>query len=369
MAAEAAERRLLLGAGLGSALVVGASVALHGPSLTLYAARFGITLAEAAPIVAAQWGGAFLAVTALMLGARLTARWALAALAVGSGLIAAGLNWPLTLLGAVILGTGHGLSSAVFNSRILAEFGARGPSMVGLANALFGVGAIGSPLLLVAFGNDPQLVFLLLAVGAAALWPFAAPPRHPPVGPAAGRPLRALLRDGRGVIWVGVLAVGAEAALAGLGPAALIARGITQEGAALLTSALFATFVVARLSLVWLAVRVPARRLVQAGFAGLALCMAGAALAPPGPFFVAAGFCVGILFPSYFVLGAGVLGATPRAGALLVAAGLAGGVGLPAALGGLTAALFPVLAGLALAMLVILPRLVPQRSPAAAPQH
>jgi len=356
---EATGRRLLLGSGLGSALMVGATVALHGPSLTLYAQRFGIGLTDAALIVAAQWGGAFLAVGALMVGARLTARWALGAIGLGCGLIAAGVSWPLTLLGALILGCGHGLSSAVFNSRLLAEFGPRGPSVLGLANALFGVGAIASPLVLVGMGNDPQRVFLFIAIGALALWPFATPPRRPPAEAGTGLPLRRLLRNGRGVIWVGVVAVGIEAALAGLGPAALIARGATQEGAALATSALFAAFVASRLSLVWLALRVPALRLLQAGFGGLALCMAGALLGPPEPFFVVAGLCVGVLFPAYFVLGSAMIGATPRTGSVLVAGALAGGVGLPAALGGVGAALFPVLGALSLLTLIALRWLVP----------
>jgi fucose permease len=359
-AAEVSGRRLLLRVGLGSSLVVGATVALHGPSLPLYAARYGIGLAEAAGIVAAQWGGAFLAVAALMAGVRLTARWALAALALGCGLIAAGISWPLTLAGALILGCGHGLSSAVFNSRLLAEFGPRGPAVLGLANALFGVGAIAGPLLLLAAGSDPRIVFAGLALGAALLWPFARPPARPVGGPAEGAPLGSLLSRGRGVVWIGLVAVGAEASLAGLGPAALIARGATQEAAALWASGFFAAFVLARLALVWLAVRVAARRLLQGGLAGLALALAGATLGPPGPFFVAAGAAVGILFPSYFVLGADRLGRTPRAGAVLVAASLAGGVSLPAALAGIGAGLFPALAGLALLLLLALPLLAPR---------
>ena len=358
-AEEQAARRLLLGTGLGSAWVVGSTVALHGPSLTLYAAKYDIALADAALIVAAQWGGACLAVAGLMAGLRLTARWALGALAIGCATIALGISWPVTLLGALVLGCGHGLSSAVFNSRLLAEFGPRGPSVLGLANALFGVGAIASPLLLVALGNQPGLVFWLLAAGAAVLWPFA----HPPVQPAepltGRRTLGQILFEARGVVWIGVIAVGVEAALAGLGPAALIARGATQEAAALLTSALFVSFVAARLSLVWLSLRVGARRLVQAGLGGLVLCMAGAALLPPAPFFVAAGLCVGVLFPAYFVLGAQVLGATPRSGSVLVTAALAGGVGLPAALAGQTAGLFWVLGALALGLLLVMPRLLP----------
>ena len=74
--ADRAAQATLLATALGSATVVGATVALHGPSLPLYAERFGIGIAEAGLIVAAQWGGAFLAVVTLMAGARLTARWA-----------------------------------------------------------------------------------------------------------------------------------------------------------------------------------------------------------------------------------------------------------------------------------------------------
>lgn len=356
---DRAAQATLLATALGSATVVGATVALHGPSLMLYAERFGIGIAEAGLIVAAQWGGAFLAVVTLMAGARLTARWALACLALGAGGIVLAPSWGVVLASAMVLGAGHGVSSAVFNARVLAEFGARGPSMLGLANALFGVGAIGAPLLLVGLGNSPQAVFTLLAVASALLWPFARPPA-PGAGsaPVAGG-VGALLGRGRKVMLLGGAAVGFEASLAGLGPAALIAAGTSLEAAALLTSGLFVTFVAGRLSLVWLAGRISPLRLVQTGLAGLALCMAGATVLPPGPFFVAAGGFAGILFPCYFVMGARLLGRTPRAGSVLVMAGMVGGVCLPAALAGLTGVLFGLLAAGALAALALLHWLAP----------
>jgi MFS transporter, FHS family, glucose/mannose:H+ symporter len=48
--------------------------------------------------------------------------------------------------GIVIFGMGYGIATVVFNPRVLRAFGAKGPSMVSLLNAMFAVGAIVAPL-------------------------------------------------------------------------------------------------------------------------------------------------------------------------------------------------------------------------------
>lgn len=325
-----ASRRALVISGLGAAMIFGAAAALHGPSLPLYAARFGLTLPEASLIVSMHWGGACAAVLVLMLGARMGARWALALIGSGGALIALGASWPVTLLGAVLVGAGQGVSSTVFNVRFLNEFGARGPSFMGLSNAFFGLGAILAPLALVALGNDPRLVFGAMALIAAALWPIARPPAADPAGTA-----RAALPvwRARWFLVTGAVAVALEAGLAGLGPAALIAQGVSQQGAAFYTSGFFAAFLGSRLSLFWLAPHIPARMLLLGGLCGVAVAMAGAVFLVTGPFFVLAGVFVGVLFPGYFVLATGHLGRSRRVASLLVAAGLTGGAAGPALLG------------------------------------
>jgi len=357
-----ATRRALVISGLGAAMIFGAAAALHGPSLPLYVARFGLTLPEASLIVSLHWAGACASVLALMLGVRMGARWALAMIGSGAALIALGPNWTITLAGAVLIGCGQGVSSSVFNMRFLNEFGARGPSFMGLSNAFFGLGAIMGPLALVALGNDPRMVFGIIAAVATALWPVARPPL---AEPEATRRAPLPLWRGRWLVLAGAVAVALEAGLAGLGPSALIAGGVSQQGAAFYTSGFFAAFLLSRLSLFWLAPYIPARWLLLGGLSGAALAMAGAVLVATGPFFVVAGAFVGVLFPGYFVLATGHLGRGSRVASLLVAGGLTGGAVGPAALGAGTAlageaALFPMLFGLATAAALVVALRVPR---------
>ncbi len=326
----AALRRSLVISGLGAGLIFGTAAALHGPSLPIHAARFGLSLPEAGLIVSLHWFGACTAVFALILGLRMGARMALGLIASGACLIALGVNWPVTLLGAILIGCGQGLSSAIFNSRFLAEFGARGPSFLGLSNAFFGLGSIFGPLALVAFGSEPRAVFAIVAVISVLLWPVATPARAEPAG--TGRASLPVLR-GRWLLLAGSVAVALEAGLAGLGPAALMAQGVSQQGAAFYASGFFAAFLLSRLSLFWLAPLIPARRLLLGGLGGAALAAAGAALIAPGAFFVLSGACVGVLFPGYFVLSTQVLGPGTRIASMLVAAALVGGALGPTALG------------------------------------
>lgn len=325
-----ATRRALIISGLGAAAIFGAAAALHGPSLPLYAERFGLRLPEASLIVSLHWAGACLSVLAVMMGVRMGARWALALIGTGGAMIALGLSWPVTLAGAFLVGAGQGVSSSVFNLRFLNEFGAKGPSYMGLSNAFFGLGAILAPLALVALGNDPRMVFGIIAVVAAALWPVATPPTATPT-PARRTALP--LWKGRWLMLAGAIAVALEAGLAGLGPAALIAGGVSVQGAAFYTSGFFAAFLMSRLALFWLAPYIPSRLLLLGGLGGVTLAMGGAILFTPGPFFVLAGMCVGVLFPGYFVLAAGHLGREARVASMLVAAGLVGGAAGPALLG------------------------------------
>lgn len=341
--ASAVGRPRLVVSGIGCATIVGGGVALHGPALPFYRDGFGLSETAAALIVSLHWAGACIAVGAVMFGLRLGARGALAAFGLGAALIALWSSWPLALLGAMLLGAGQGISSAVFNSRFLTEFGSRGAALVGLSNAAYGFGAIVAPALLVAMGNDPAKVFAGMAVIALALWPVATPaPRTAAPDSDRRSVMPGALRDwrrGLPLFLIGGGCVGVEAALAGLGPSALIQSGTSETRAALLTSLFFVAFLGARLLFSWLSLRIAAYRLLQAGLVCLVACSLGARLIAPEPFFVAAGACTGILFPAFFVAGADRLGRDAQTAAVLVFTAIAGGMVLPGALAGLATAL------------------------------
>ena len=113
-----------------------------------------------------------------------TPRHALAAMALGAAGVAALAGWWATIAGAVVFGMGYGMSTAVFNPRVLRAFGTKGPSMLSLLNATFGVGAIAAPLIFVALGSDPRWSFGLTAALAAVIWLFAGPAGRAAAAPA-----------------------------------------------------------------------------------------------------------------------------------------------------------------------------------------
>jgi len=326
--------RLLVSGTLGLGMI-GAIPALYGVALPVYTQAFGLAEGQAGLLLSAQGSGAFAAVFAGMFGLRwLTMRLGLGLLAIGCGILAAGLAWPAMLAGGCITGAGFGLTSAIVNRRFLSEFGARGPGMVGVVNAVFGAGAIVSPALFVLAQGAPGPVFAGIAVMALALIPVVQPTGRGMTG-AQGLPD---LRQRRlGILGFIFMAVVIEVAFFGFGPSALVAAGVAPFTAAHLTSAFFATFLAGRLSLYWLTRVVPAERIFVIGLAGAAGCaaLAGAGWMATG--FVLAGAFVGVQFPAFYIWSAAALGRDPRMGSAVLTAALAGAAVGPAVVQGLLA--------------------------------
>jgi hypothetical protein len=268
-------------------------------------------------------------------------------MAAGAAIIAFGASFAATLLGALVLGFGIGISTVIFNRRFLARFGARGPSMVALLNAIFAAGAIGAPLLFVALGSDPQRAYLMVAILAAAT--FLVARDAPPVAVAqGGGPFVPHL----GILAFGAVAVGIEASLIGLGPVALIALGQTETGAAQALSAFFAAFLVARLALVGVAAVVPPFPMYLGAVAVTAASAAALAFTGWVWLFVALGAAASLYFPAFYVSSVRIMGDHPRVTPMVIAAGLTGGISAPVILGAVMAragdaALFPCVAGIA----------------------
>lgn len=345
----------LLFAGVATFVMMGAGQSLYGPALPAFSRAFGVTLAEAGVLVSAHWVGCFLGVGFMYLkGARVTPRHALAAMALGAAVISALAGWWVTIAGAVIYGAGYGMSTAVFNPRLLRAFGTYGPSMLSLLNATFGVGAIAAPLIFVAIGSDPRLAFGLTAALAAAVWIFAGPAGREGAAPAAGA------RDFRphwGIMAFGMVAIGLEACLIGLGPSALIRAGWSEAAAAELLSAFFVVFLVARVILVLVAHRIAPFVLFTGSVAVTAVLALGAVFLSPAVFFVTIGAPAGMFFPGFYVTASGKMGEDPRVPPTIIASGLVGGITGPLILAPLMSGMgdrgfFWLLAGVSLALTV-----------------
>lgn len=317
----------LLITGLVSFIFMGAGQSLYGPALPAFARDLGLTATEAGWLVSAHWIGCILGVAYMFRwGRTISPRIALGLMALGAGLIASTPGWWGTLTGAVMFGMGYGCATVVFNPRVLAAFGDKGPSMLSLLNAVFSLGAIAAPLVFVAMGSSPSFTFGLVA-GSCALVCLFAGAAGKPVATAAKAPQP--YRVHWGILVFGMVSVGLEACLIGLGPTALIQAGETEAMSAKLLSLFFVAFLFARIVLVFAAQYLPSFTLYTVAlFAASCSAFVGAVISPAVSF-VLIGISAGLFFPSFFVTAARKMGTDLRVPPTIVAAGLVGGIVSP----------------------------------------
>ena len=323
-------RLLLLIAGMTCFILTGALQGVMGPALPLFQSRFAIDTATASWVLSSLGLGGFVSLVILyFLGPKVTPRMALGLMALGAAGLALAPGFPLLVTAALMFGLGFGSAAAMFNQRVLRAFGDRGAAMISLLNAAFSVGSISAPLAFLASGSRPELVFGTVAV-VAALTLVIAEPAVPPASatsasPAPGRPFRFHFP----ILAFGLIGIGIEVSLAGLGPTGLIRAGLTPEEASGLLSAHFLALLVGRLGLTWLAGRLGGFAIYTLAILATAFCGLGAAMVAPGPFFVAMGFFAGVFFPGYFVTAVAKMGDDPRVSPVILATAQIGVVSVP----------------------------------------
>ncbi len=317
----------LLVAGVATFIVMGAGQALYGPALPVYSRMFGVSLGTAGLLISAHWVGCFVGVGYMFLrGGTVMPRQALAVMALGSVGLASLASWWVTLVSGVVFGIGYGMATAVFNPRVLVAFGTRGASMLSLLNATFGVGAIAAPLVFVALSSDPRWSFGLTGLACAVIFVFAgAAGRVETATLAASKPYRLSWP----ILALGVVSVGNEACLIGLGPTALIGAGVTEPRAAALLSAFFVVFLLARVVLIFTAHLIAPLTLLIGALGTAGLLALAACFLPPSAFFVAMGAPAGLFFSGFYVAASEKMGTDLRVPPTIIAAGLVGGIFLP----------------------------------------
>lgn len=324
-AEAAAGRSLLLWVGLVAFFLMGALQSLYGPALPMLARETGLALSEVSVVFTVHWIGSAAGVGLMFFVAGwVTPRRVVLVLTCGAALLGAAPGWWATLLGAALAGVGQGCAAVVFNPRLLAAFGPRGPAMLSLINAIFGAGAIVAPIGLVLVGGAYGLVFLALA---AALGLLSLAARD--VGRIAAHETVVPLRPDWPILAFGACGIGMEAALIGLGPAALVRAGATEVQGAEAMSGFFLTFLIARMSLTVSAHLIRPFTIYVIAVAGVAACMALASVIAPYWLYVLSGAFAGIVFPGYFVEASQRMGRNPRVSPLTVGGGLVGGIALP----------------------------------------
>ena len=345
-----------LAACLSAFALIGASQALHGPALPGLAVRFGVDSAAAVLVVGAHWSGALVAVLALLparVEAAVPSRPAIACAAIGIGALglAHAPTFGAALCASAAVGAGYGWLTVGLNSLFARGAAGRGPVMVNLLNAAFGVGAIAAPLAIARLGLGHRPAFEALGVAALVVAPFLVrtEDRHRRCVPdTTGRDRAGHDRTGRDrpadpdaartltLLGVG-LVIAFESSLAAWGPSALRDSGVDETGATLALALYFAVFLGARLAAVGLSLLIEPRALLLATLGGASIaCLAAPFVPGPATLFAAAGV-VGAAFPAAFLWATARLGESPSGGSssgpIIVAAALCGGVAGPVTIG------------------------------------
>lgn len=318
-------RYLLLATGLAAFVLLGMAQAIFGPVLPVYAATFGLEVASVGWLLSLFWGGCLASVIAVYFApTRLGPKSGLALAAIGTALMALMGNWGLVLLGGALFGAGYGVIAAVYNPRVLSAFGPRGPAMMSLLNAIFTVGAIAAPQIFLTFDRDPALTFWLFSGFALLVLAITLAMGDTRIQAQAET---GTLKINWAVLGFAALGIGMESSLVGLGPTALVIAGQSAEQATGLLSLFFVAYLVARLSLVFIANLVPAFALYLGAMALTAALAAGILLgADPALLFPMLGFGCGFFFYGAYLTGLARMGASTRVSAIMLGAGLCGAI-------------------------------------------
>ena len=191
----AAETRTVLVVACAAFVLCGGMASLYGPLFPELRARFGVGLDEVGVVVSAHFLGAFAMIVLSSVALR---RWGyraviiagLAFLIAGLGLLIVAPSWWLVVAGAGVGGLGFGLLNVSVNLVVARTFAEGAAPALNLINAIFGGGAMLSPLLVAGFApafTPPLVVLLVIAVGVLALATrLRAPSPAPPVRGGAG---------------------------------------------------------------------------------------------------------------------------------------------------------------------------------------
>ncbi|MCB8928196.1 MAG: MFS transporter [Ardenticatenaceae bacterium] len=323
--------------GLLSFAVIGASQAMYGPALPHFTERFALQPGAAGLIVSAHSAGAIIGILSGVPLARLPlARWrvgiSLALMLAGALCIGAEMSWALALVGGLVIGIGFGGLALGINSLYAVGFGHRSPAMVNLLNAVFGIGAMLSPLLFLVDFARGGMPFFVLAGVITVLLPlgFMMDDRLPKADPNAPRPGN---RRAAFLAFIVLLAlgVGVEATTVGYAATYLVAIGVSLEGATTATSLFFLLFMLGRLSIVPISLRVKSSHIVMGSLLLTTLLLLAANVVLIAPvMIVLLGAAIGIYFPNCFNWFNKVFASSSSGTAYIMASGLTGGTLIPA---------------------------------------
>ncbi|MGO4420433.1 sugar MFS transporter, partial [Streptomyces sp. MCAF7] len=341
-------------------ILIGALQALYGPSIPAFRDEFGLSPSTAGLGLSAHFVGGVAGVLvfdrlfghadpASRIGNRKLLGGSYLLMAAGAAGFALAPTWPAALAMALVAGLGFGGIDYGLNQLFAVGFGRRSTAMLNILNAHFGIGAILGPALIGLVGAEHYTAVFL---GFAALTlPLLlcltgvrdeAPPHTDEAAEADddadARRARARSRSLATVlgafVLLYVLHVGIEAGVGGWEPTHLETVGYGATAAASATSVYWLMMTVGRFLVAPLALRWPARSIIVVSCAGMTACLLLAAVPALAPYaYAGVGLFIAPIFPTGLPWLNDAAPRARRAGALVIAASMVGGVAAGPALG------------------------------------
>ncbi|MFD7130006.1 MFS transporter [Streptomyces sp. NPDC059894] len=336
-------------------VLIGALQAFYGPAIPALREEFGLTPSTAGLALSAHFIGGVAGVLLFdRLYGRMGNRRILGAsyllMALGAAGFALAPTWPLALTAALLAGLGFGGIDYGLNQLFAVGFGHRSAALLNILNAHFGVGAILGPALIGAVGADRhEAVFLGFALAnlplllclkgvrdraprpAEADVEVEADAEAAPGSSARARSLASLLTV---FVALYVLHVGIEAGVGGWEPTHLEAVGYGAGIAATATSIYWLMMTAGRFLAAPLALRFSAPAIITVSCAGMTACLLLAAVPALAPYaYAGVGLFIAPIFPTGLPWLHRAAPRARRAGAVVIAASMVGGVAAGPALG------------------------------------
>ncbi|MDC0765412.1 MFS transporter [Streptomyces sp. HD] len=337
-------------------VLMGALQALYGPAIPAFREEFGLSPSAAGLGLSAHFVGGLAGVLLFdRLYGRIGNRQVLGAsyllMAVGAAGFALAPDWPTALAMALLAGLGFGGIDYGLNQLFAVGFGHRSTAMLNILNAHFGIGAILGPALIGAIGSahypavflgfalaNLPLLLCLRGVRDRAPQPSGTPGGSDEgegggqsSGPVLARSLGSVLAV---FVALYVLHVGIEAGVGGWEPTHLATVGYGAGFAATATSVYWLMMTVGRFLVAPIALRYSAQTIITVSCAGMTVCLLLAAVPVPAPYaYAGVGLFIAPIFPTGLPWLHRAAPRARRAGALVIAASMAGGVVAGPALG------------------------------------
>ncbi|WP_434097398.1 MFS transporter [Streptomyces massasporeus] len=327
-------------------VLIGVLQSLYGPAIPGFRAEFGLSPSAAGLGLSAHFVGG---VGGVLLFDRLYGRVgnrrilgsSYLLMAMGAAGFALAPDWPTALAAALLAGFGFGGIDYGLNQLFAVGFGSRSTALLNILHAHFGIGAILGPAVIGAVGSEHYpAVFLAFALANVPLLLCLRGVRsHVPAPAEDGAGGRSVLGRSLGsvlAVFVAlyVLHVGIEAGVGGWEPTHLETVGYGAGVAATATSVYWLMMTVGRFLVAPLALRFSAQAIITVSCAGMTVCLLAATVPALAPYaYAGVGLFIAPIFPTGLPWLNRVAPQARRAGALVIAASMIGGVAAGPALG------------------------------------